>query len=114
MKRLFSNMSTWFRTAFATILAFLSGGIYNLVFAQGGDDGNAVLQQISNSMGSMVGSVITIARIGLIIGGAILLIMVIFNLFKGERDAAGKLGWWVVGLAIGIGILTILEGLVGK
>lgn len=111
MKHILSNIPVWLRTALATVAAFL---FCNVAFAQGGGgaDASAVLDSISNQMESMVSTVITIARIGMIIGGVILLIMVIFNLFKGERDAAGKLGWWVVGLAIGLGILTIVQGFI--
>lgn len=104
MKHILSNIPVWLRAALATVAAFL---FCNVAFAQGGG-GESVLNSIQGQMSGMVNSVISIARIGMIIGGAILLIMVIFNLFKGERDAAGKLGWWVVGLAIGIGILSII------
>ena len=34
--------------------------------------------------------------------------MTIYNVFKQEREAATKLIWWVVGLAVGFGLLTAL------
>ena len=39
--------------------------------------------------------------------------MVIFNMFKGEREAASKLGWWVAGFAIGFVLIEVVKNVVG-
>ena len=37
-----------------------------------------------------------------------MLVLVVYKLFKQEREAASGLIWWVVGLAAGFGLMTAL------
>lgn len=92
---------------FATLFALSSG----LCFAQGGQ-GTAIVNGISTELRSMMDSFGTLLRIVLGIGALITLAMVIFNVLKGEREAAQKMAWWVVGLSVGFAMLSIIPNLV--
>lgn len=61
----------------------------------------------------MMTSFVSLLKIVLGIGALITLVMVIFNIFKGEREAAQKMAWWVVGLSVGFALIAIVPNLAG-
>ena len=91
---------------FVTLFALSSG----LCFAQG--QGATIVNGISNELNGMMQSFVTLLKIVLGIGALITLAMVIFNVLKGEREAAQKMAWWVVGLSVGFAMLSIIPNLV--
>ena len=62
-------------------------------------------------MKSLAQSVVSFLRIVMGIGALIALVLAIINFIKGERDAAQKVGYWVIGLAVGFVFLSILEAM---
>ena len=57
------------------------------------------------SLYSSVGRLLTIV---MMLGALIVLGMIIFNVMKGEREAAVKLAWWLLGLAFGLVMMSFL------
>ena len=78
----------------------------NAAFAQ--NLGNDILNESANSMQGLVAGLVRVLQIALGLGALVTLVMVVFNLFKGEREAAQKIGWWVVGLALGFALISVV------
>ena len=75
-------------------------------FAQ--DIGSELLNSSADSMKNLIAGLVRVLQIALGLGALVTLVMVIFNLFKGEREAAQKVGWWVVGLALGFALISVV------
>lgn len=71
-----------------------------------------VLNSISTSLKGIVENVVNLLRIVLGLGALVTLVIVVFKIFKGEREAAEKIAWWVAGLTIGFVLLSVVKGLI--
>lgn len=96
------------RLAFCTFMVFLTTG--NV--ASGQNLGQQVLEKSSTQLTQLLTSVTKLLQIILGLGALVTLVMVIFNIFKGEREAATKIAWWVAGLTLGFVLITVVAGLV--
>lgn len=105
MKRFINSNSM--RVAFCTAMVALTSGP---VFAQ--DLGNAVLRESTSALRNLVNNVVSLLQVVLGLGALVTLAIVIFNVFKGEREAATKIAWWVAGLTIGFALLTVVKNLI--
>ena len=65
----------------------------------------------TSGMKSLYGSVASLLQIVLGIGAVVVLVEVVLKFMKEEREAATKLIWWLLGLAIGFAMLSVLRGL---
>lgn len=72
------------------------------------NEGQQVLQQATSSFSQLLDSLGRFLRVALGAGALIMLVMAVYQLMKGERDAAQKLAYWVVGLALGFALLTVV------
>lgn len=113
MKKFFANLSLKARIAFLSVMAGLSSVPS---FAQGkGGATDTITQSIldgsANQMAGIVPGIVRVLKYAVLIGGAISLLLVVFNIIQGERDAAKKAGWWLVGLGLGFAILSLLESI---
>ena len=110
MKKFFANLSLKARIAFLSVMAGLSSVPS---FAQAGGTSDpvteAILRGSSDSLAGIIPGIVKVLKYAVLIGGAISLLLVVFNIIQGERDAAKKAGWWLVGLGLGFAILSILE-----
>lgn len=70
--------------------------------------GAALLDEGTRAGQSLVQSLVRFLQIGLGIAALVTLVVAIYNLFKQEREAATKLIWWFVGLAVGFAVLLAL------
>lgn len=82
------------------------------VFAQRGDAGNQVISTVNTQLRGMFDSIVQLLQIILGIGALVTLVMVLFQVFKGEREAASKIAWWVAGLAVGFVLITVVKNIV--
>lgn len=101
----FKRMGTGARVAFCSAMVALSAASTE-AFAQ--IDGSAILDTGTDAGKDLISALVRFLQIGLGIAALVTLVIVIYNLFKQEREAASKLIWWVVGLAVGFGIMTAL------
>lgn len=63
-----------------------------------------VKQRLSNLLTSMGG----VIKVVIAIGALVALIMVVVNIMKGERDAASKAAYWLIGLVIGFIAISLV------
>lgn len=101
------------RLAFCTFMVFLTTG--NVAFGQSMDASNPGKTILSNSTQKLQGLLTDVTKLLQVIlglGALVTLVMVIFNIFKGEREAATKIAWWVAGLTLGFVLITVVASLV--
>lgn len=82
-------------------------------FAQDGA-GNEVISTVNSQLRGMFDNIVQLLQIVLGIGALVTLVMVLFQVFKGEREAASKIAWWVAGLAVGFVLITVVKNIVLK
>lgn len=80
-----------------------------VVVAQDGEFSGAI-----GGVRSLYKSLALLLRIVIGLGAMVVLTMIVLNIMRGEREAAGKLVWWLVGLVFGFIMLFILEGIAEK
>ena len=78
-------------------------------FAGGGSFSGAI-----GGMKSLYKSLGTLLQIVIGIGALIVLVLIIFRIIQGDKEAAVKLFWWLLGLAFGFIMLTALSGMADK
>lgn len=105
MKKFFANLSLKARIAFLSVMAGLSSVPS---FAQADQITQRILDGSAEKMAGIVPGIIRVLKYAVLIGGAISLLLVVFNIIQGERDAAKKAGWWLVGLGLGFAVLSLL------
>lgn len=105
MKKLFSSLSLKARIALCSVMVWLIG-----IPARAQEDpiSSAILDQTTSGLQSIVPRVMNVLKVITLVGGGISLFMIIMNIIGGERDAAKKAGWWLVGMVIGFIVFTII------
>lgn len=102
---IFKSLSIKTRIAVCSgALALMSGAN---AFAQS-NIGSDLLNSSADSMKGLVFGLVRVLQIALGLGALVTLVLVIFNVFKGEREAAQKIGWWVIGLALGFALISVV------
>lgn len=81
------------------------------VFAQD-TKGRQFLQNVNQSLLNLIDTLVTLMRTVMGLGAIITLIVVVFKIYKGEREAAEKLAWWVAGLTLGFVMLQVVSTLI--
>jgi len=97
------------RHVLVTVLALFTG---NLLFAADDNLGESVLNDATDSLRRLVDSLVTFLQVVMGMGALVVLAMVIFKVFKGDREAAEKLAWWFAGLTLGFVLLAVVSKLV--
>lgn len=82
-----------------------------VLFAQD-NKGRQLLQNMNQALVGILDTLATLVRTVMGLGAIVTLIVVIFKLYKGEREAAEKLAWWVAALTLGFVMLTVVVNLV--
>lgn len=102
-----NKVKLYCRSALASVVA-------GVAFAQSAmaQQSAAFLERATSEAQAVRNAAFNIVKVGLVVVGLITLVMAIANVVKGEREAAGKLAWWVVGIALGFGFVTILQSMV--
>lgn len=97
-------------------IAFLTAGLMlvgTVADAQAGLNlGETVLTESTSALRNLLDSIVSLLQVVMGIGAIVVLAIVIFQVFKGEREAAQKLAWWVVGLTLGFTLLSVVSGLI--
>lgn len=111
MKYLFLKSINKMRYVVGAILAALSSAS---VYAAGTGEnlGKEVIESSASALYDLVDSVVTLLQIVMGLGAIVVLAIVIFKVFKGEREAAEKLAWWVGGLTLGFVLLIVVKNLI--
>lgn len=98
------------KIALCTAMVYFSTGY---VYGQTSDTyGSQVITKSSQALYGLLESVANLLRVILGIGALVTLVMVIFNIFKGEREAATKIAWWVAGLTLGFILISVVKGII--
>lgn len=112
-------MSSFFRKARIALLTAGLALIGPLASAQGGgglgtgsDLGNELLGASTGALQGLVESLVTFLQVAMGVGAIVVLVIVIFQVFQGEREAAKKLAWWVAGLTLGFTLLTVVSNII--
>ncbi len=105
MKKLFSSLSLKARIAFYSVMVWMIGVP---AYAQEDPISSAILDQTTSGLQSITPRIMSVLKVVTLIGGGISMLMIIFNIIQGERDAAKKAGWWLVGMVIAFIVFTII------
>lgn len=100
------------RAKVAILCAIVALSNSQFALAQGEQIGENILRQSTTTMNNLLALIANVVRIALGIGALVTLVLAIFNLIKGEREAAQKIGYWVVGLALGFALITVVVNVV--
>ena len=73
------------------------------------NEGQQVLQSANSSLQGLGTSLVTLLKTVLGLGALVMLVIVIFKVLKGDREAAEKLAWWVAGFTIGFVLITVVQ-----
>lgn len=116
MKKFFKSCSARVRVALCMMVAacgvLVSSGM-NAAYAQAQDIGHEILNETQSTMTDLIMDIIGVVQTLLAIAAIVSLFVVVYNIWKQERDAAQKAIWWVVGLAAGWAALYAIGSLVG-
>lgn len=78
------------------------------------DLGTQVLDSSREALRGLLDSLVSLLQVVMGLGAIVVLAIVVFKVFKGDREAAEKLAWWVAGLTIGFALLTVVKNIVGS
>lgn len=93
------------KSFFKWLYGFVGGAIvFNVV-----KGGISVASYGEAGMGSMVSDLISLARTCMAIGAGSMLIIVVFKVMKGDGQSAKGFMYWLVGLSIGLILLSALR-----
>lgn len=112
MKKIFNKMQDKAAYGLAFALSTLAS-TYSGYAAPGDNLGKSVIDESKDALGDLLDSVVSLLQVVMGLGAIVVLAIVIFKVFKGDREAAEKLAWWVAGLTLGFVLLTVVANLVG-
>ena len=94
-------------------IALLSLGLALIgPLAQAQDLGEQVISSSTEALKGLIDSLVSLLQVVMGLGAIVILVIVIFQVFQGEREAAKKLAWWVLGLTLGFTLLTVVSNLI--
>lgn len=99
------------RDAFYTALAMVLVALPSEAFAQG--EGEKVLNEANTALKDVASTLVQLLKTVMGLGALVVLVIVIFKVFKGDREAAEKLAWWVAGLTLGFVLIQVVQTAVG-
>ena len=114
MVKFFNRLGTGARMAVCTLTAGFAVGAQQAMAQDYGNLGKDILNGTQQSIADLVTDIIGVVQVLLAVAAIVSLFVVIYNIWKQERDAAQKAIWWVVGLAAGWAALTVIGNLVGR
>lgn len=115
MKQSFENFWMKIRIAFCAVIVFLTCGnlpVLAQTVSNQTDLGNNLLQNATNGFKHIVADVVVFLQVTIGIAGLVTIIMAVVNLLKDERDAAAKIGKWILGLVLGFALVTALGSII--
>ena len=106
MEKIFKRAGLYLKYAAISAALAVTEGV---VMAQD-NLGEQLLTESNRQFVSLGTSLVAFLRTILLLGGLICLVVVVYDVIKGEREAAQKLGKWAAGLIIGFVGMQILLG----
>lgn len=100
------------RRGVCTAAALAGTMVSQTAFAQ--TEGTDILDAAATSMSSLGVTLGRVVQIALLIAALVTLVMAVINVLKGEREAASKIAWWVIGLALGFAFVSIIVARFGR
>ena len=94
-----------------TAAVLMAGGIPAMA-AKSDSMGRELLTETNDALGNILEDLATLLQTIMGLGGLVVLVTVIFKVFKGDREAAEKLAWWAAGLVIGFVLITVVKNLI--
>lgn len=111
MKKFFKKLFESSKTGVALALCSL----YSVsAMAETENLGEQVITEASGALYGLLDSVVKLLQIVMGLGAIVVLAIVIFKVFKGDREAAEKLAWWVAGLTLGFVLLSVVSNLIPR
>lgn len=104
MKNLLKKAGLYLKYAAVTTALAVTEGI---AIAQD-NLGEQLLQETNRQFVGLGNTLVTLLRTVLIIGGVVMIVVIVYDIMKGEREAAQKLGKWFAGLVVGFVVMEIL------
>lgn len=117
MTKIFKKFSNWLRLAVSMAAVGIVKAQSALAFAQGENYdqiGQTILERSATTMNSLVVGVANVVRAAIGLGALVTLVIAIFNVIKGDREAAQKIGYWVVGLALGFVLISVVVNVISR
>lgn len=90
-------------------------GAFMFLFAFAGhaqNEGVQVLNSAKQGLSNLLDTLVGLLKVVMGLGALVVLAIVIFKVFKGDREAAEKLAWWVAGLTLGFVLMTVVQNIV--
>ena len=106
MEKIFKRAGLYLKYAAVSAALAVTEGV---VMAQD-NLGEQLLTESNRQFVSLGTSLVAFLRTILLLGGLICLVVVVYDVIKGEREAAQTLGKWAAGLIIGFVGMQILLG----
>lgn len=102
-----------FKTRYYLLAAFAFFFIgESLAFCADNSKGNTLLSETNNALKGILENLATLLQTIIGLGALVMLVTVIFKVFKGEREAAEKLAWWAAGLVIGFVLISVVKSII--
>lgn len=78
-------------------------------FAEGGVFSGSIggMKNLYSSLGRLLQIIIGL-------GALFVLALIVFRIMQGDKESAGKLAWWLIGLAFGFVMISVLSGMADK
>lgn len=70
--------------------------------------GQAEWSEARNGIKALYGSMGRLLTVSMLLGALVVLTMIVLKVMRGEREAAARLVWWLVGLVFGLVMLSLL------
>ena len=97
------------RAVVMTLAACASSGAFTSLAQSADGVGEIFIQQTTGQFQRIAGATVRLIRVILGLGALVMLTYAVFKLLKGEKDAAEKVAYWIVGLVVGFLFLSLVQ-----
>ena len=92
-----------------TLAACASSGAFTALAQSADGVGEIFIEQTTGQFQRIAGVTVRLIRVILGLGALVMLTYAVFKLLKGEKDAAEKVAYWIVGLVVGFLFLSLVQ-----
>lgn len=76
--------------------------------------GTRVLTESTRELKGLTDSLLRLLQVILGLGALVSLVVVVYQMFKAEREVSTKLAWWLAGLTVGFVLLTVVKNMISS
>lgn len=78
----------------------------------GGNPGTEILRETQDALTGLTDNLVSLLQVIIGLGALGSLVIVVYKMINGDREAAQKIAWWLAGFVLGFVLLSVVRNVI--